>query len=314
MKAAPGRGFTLIELLVVIAILSILMGFVAVGLPRILESAHVADVANSMNNIRTALATYAANSTTGSFPPGYGHLKWGSLTGDPDEDRFFLDSYMRQLGMFRQTDAYDRFSRDTHDTNGNGVIDHLEFCPVGQQDPTNPDRYDLPTDVYPTGAEALVDADEQLVEKRPFVYIPVNLAQFKKVEKYYYRGYNDTGDPAYMNAAVWDASDPLLASLTFPPAKYDAYVLISVGPKENTFGLLPAPLGGEGEELYHILGLRAYFLATRDFNQNGLLDFDFRARVKSGEAKEGAYESGHEALAKLPNGTYDTGPIILQAQ
>ncbi|MEA3366411.1 MAG: hypothetical protein U9Q79_12290, partial [Candidatus Hydrogenedentes bacterium] len=49
---------------------------------------------------------------------------------------------------------------------------------------------------------------------------------------------------------------------------------------------------------YHVDGLRAYFLATRDANDNGELDFDYRAR-KHGEGAREAYEQ--DGLYHLPS-------------
>jgi hypothetical protein len=40
-------------------------------------------------------------------------------------------------------------------------------------------------------------------------------------------------------ARSWDASDPLMADIRFPPKNYDAYVLISAGPRESFFGVVP---------------------------------------------------------------------------
>jgi len=76
----------------------------------------------------------------------------------------------------------------------------------------------------------------------------------------------------------------MISDLTFPASVYDAYVLISVGPGGSTAGVVPEPLGTEPpRNVYHILALRTYFLATRDLNDNGQLDFHFESRRK-GEA------------------------------
>ena len=75
--------------------------------------------------------------------------------------------------------------------------------------------------------------------------------------------------------------------IIFPPPNYDAFVLISVGPGGSTAGVVPEPLGTEPPEyVYHILALRTFFLATRDLNDNGQLDFHFEARRKGEAALE----------------------------
>lgn len=315
MKTALSRGFTLVELLVVIAIIGILAGFLAVGLPRALESAKIADVEGDMHGLRTALTQYYADN--GSYPLRYGYLHWdpeGTLAGN---NRFNRDPYLVDIGQFRAMDVYDEFCEESHDTNRNGAIEPLEFCPVGQPSLTNPGAYVFPEDLYPAGVQAQADAALQLNEQRPYVYIPVNMRQFERVQKFYFKGYENAGDDAerraYMNAEVWDFGNPLLSGLQFPPPRYDAYVLIGVGPAGSTAGVLPEPLGTEPPEaLYHMLGLRAFFLATRDANQNGVLDFDFRARTRQDEQQALAGMPGN--LGFLPDGTMGAGPLITKQE
>ena len=79
-----------------------------------------------------------------------------------------------------------------------------------------------------------------------------------------------------------------MQGVSFPPTKYDAFVLISVGPGGSTFGLTDDPpfkASVNPRNLYHLAALRTYFLATRDLNANGKLDFDFNTRTKEGEGK-----------------------------
>ncbi len=101
--------------------------------------------------------------------------------------------------------------------------------------------------------------------------------------------------------------------MTFPPANYDAAVLISLGPDGNTRGLLPEPGGLPAAVTngvapayaYHVLGIVAYFMASRDADASGALDFDFRGRTRGGEAKNPNNQLP-DPLA--PNGQ---GPMIL---
>ena len=54
----------------------------------------------------------------------------------------------------------------------------------------------------------------------------------------------------------------------------------------TTAGVVAGPCGTEAViERYHTAGLRTYYLATRDLNNNDKLDFEYRARIQ-GEARE----------------------------
>ena len=91
-----------------------------------------------------------------------------------------------------------------------------------------------------------------------------------------------------------------LQDLNFPPATYDAYVLIGLGPAPNSHGLIfnaadgflnPANYGSN--YYFHIAGMATYFMATRDANivngstveGDGALDYEFNARNGDGQAK-----------------------------
>ena len=325
MNSLRTAGFTLIELLTVIAIIAILAGFVMVGVPKALERAKIADVENDLRTLQTALASYYAEND--SYPPAYGYLKFGSKAGDPAKHRYWLEPYVVAIDHFRDFDLYDRFSPVTHDTNADGVLQRLEYSPVGHRPSGEAVVYRFIDELYDPdvapSADMQSEIDRQLMEERPYLYVPVNLRQFETVRKYYYKKYDETGDADYMFARIWDVTDPRLATLKFPPPRYDAFVLISLGPKENSFGVIPSlddmttppPVTTQEEidNLYHILSLQAYFLATRDYNDNGRLDFDYRARRQEGEGKDTNWPAGQEKLHFLPDRTNDVGPIILEA-
>ena len=295
MKSRCGRGFTLIELLTVIAIISILAGMITVGLGRMREKARITRAYSEMSGIRTELVAYFTKHRE-TFPPAYGYLLVSVPEDEnenlPDDQQYCLRPYMAFIGQFRAEGLYDEFSV-SHDTNKNGIIDLLEYSPLGNK--TGADRYEFPTTIYdtprpPTGGE--------LNEKRPYVYIPVNRDQAKKVAKYYYRvAFTDNRAEEAMNARVWDPDAPELQSLRFPPVRYDAFVLIGVGPVENTWGVVPGPAQGEpgdsDPEIYHIRALRAYYLATRDANENMKPDFDFKSRrgADNEDGKPTSYEA-----------------------
>ncbi len=323
------HGFTLIELLVVIAIIAILAGIAVVGAPRVLEKARITKVETDFANIRTALSAYYADN--GSFPPGYGFPKWGwmkmelqnggvpSVPANIDdmENAFYLRPFMAYINLYGKTDLYDRFS-STYDTDGNRTIGLMEYQPIGKVDPATKNVSFDPEFLYdqPLSLDDIKRTKSQDYGKtRPFVYVPVNLDQFRPIRTWWNN--NDK------NANSWPSnwrSMPQLQPLKNPAPRHDAYVLISVGPNENTGGVVGPPdeegfLAAIGNPAYYypFLALRAYYLATRDANDggkgNGLPDFDWRARVRQGEGKQMAYP-GEPELALLPDGSPGAGPMI----
>lgn len=280
MNAQRRSGFTLIELLTVIAIIAILAGFIAVAAPRALERAKLRRMQAAMIDIRTAMTVYYTEHN--SYPPAYGYVPWDMRDESPesindDNTFYFLQPYTALLRIHGNEGLYDEFS-ESYDTNRDGQLSLLEFLPIGEKNLAT-QVVTFPTTRY-TGSNLPNEVAKQLeATRRPFVYIPVNSRQFKRARQYWI----ETGD---FLATTWDPANPTLRNITFPPSDYDAFVLISVGPGGSTFGLLPDPIGTEPpKDLYHITALRAFFLATRDLNDNGQLDFHFVARSQQGEAK-----------------------------
>ncbi len=293
MKKTNSRGFTLIELLTVIAVISILAALTLTVGPRMIERAKMTKLDSAFRSVEKALIAYSIDFQT--LPPAYGYVGFEQekdLDGPADQSEevnyYNLMSYMTRMRYHGVEDMYDLFSM-SYDTDNDSELDYLEFSPVGDKQPDGTYVLDktLPRYTNPASPPAvfMTEIDRQLsAEKRPFIYIPVNKTQFSQVQKYWINK-ND------QYAETWDETDPILSRLTFPPKKYDAFVLISVGPSANTFGLLdsmdwPAQTANNGRNYYHILGLRAYFLATRDWDANGELDFDFIARTRRGEGGE----------------------------
>jgi prepilin-type N-terminal cleavage/methylation domain-containing protein len=333
MRSASERGFTLIELLTVIAIITILTGMVAVGLPRMLEKAKLADVQNDLNLIRGALATYMTQH--GSYPPRYGYLSHGkddngvpaTLSAD-DNIKYFLQPYTIRIGLFREFGAYDRFKNGTNDADGDNDLSLLEFCPIGLKDLANPGQFTFPTSIYDPlaalPADVQSDHDAQLDTQGPYIYIPVNASQARRVAKYYGWQYQHGGNnPGYAKAEIWDPSEAMAddgsgspprnpLNMSFPPTRYDAFVLIGVGPKENVFGVVPPTFGSSSDVDYHIWALRTYFLATRDWNDDGEPDFDFNVRRLAGSSYQATFAP--PALALLPDDSSDYGPIIYEPE
>jgi len=316
--AKRNQGFTLIELLTVIAIISILAGLTFGALPKVLERAKMSSLENSLNQIRLTLVSYMSDH--GSYPPGYGFRSWAtrgmnssqlaSIGFDSDDKLFHLWPLSAYLKLNETDDILDNFS-DGYDTDRDNLLGMMEFVPIAQEDVVSGAK-SYPTQLY-MGSNLQGQVEQQMnLPERPFIYVPVNLRQFKAARKYWLEraaelGTNADGTNDALEAKIWEYNDSRLRDVTFPPATYDAFVLISVGPGVNTNQILAnAPIstyGGSDDErldLYHIAALRTYFLATRDLNVNGELDFDFVARTKRGEGSVEPYS------VKTNRGTFTT--------
>lgn len=283
MRKSGGGGFTLIELLTVIAIISMLAALTFVGITKVMTRAKTVDALNDLNQLRTALTAYYTE--YGTYPPAYGYVNWDLRNLiDPQVHAvgFHYQPYMARLGHYANFDLYDRFGGDGYDTNQDDVLGRFEFQPLGTKD-LGTGKVSFQDNAIYLMTAATVDASilsRLSEEERPYVYIPVYLRQFKKVKRYYY-------DNNLPYAQDWDWGNPLLSGLRFPAPKYDAYVLISMGPNGNTNGLVTVPLPASVQDsvyAYHINALQIYFLATRDANDNSLLDFDYTARTQKAES------------------------------
>ena len=334
------EAFTLVELLVVIAIIGILAGFIAVGLPRAIESAKLAKLDNTFLQIRNILTEYYVDH--GTFPPAYGYLSpitRGSTSveiqefiddSDNDIDEsvvYFLKPWMAYMEHHTNVDLYDSFSTQ-FDTDRDGDISRLEFSPLGTLINVGSGRYAFPVNLYDPDSlstEVEDDLNEQFESRddpRPLLYFPINLRQFRKLENDWFRRASGNDSPSDPRPVFSPGGSDVLANLTFPPPNYDAYVLMSVGPTSNTWKMVTDLSDFDDERIfnrlnpnsyrpqyyYHILGLTAYFMATRDSEKNGEgdneLDFDFTARTKRGQARNDNN--------KLPDfeGRRAAGPVI----
>jgi prepilin-type N-terminal cleavage/methylation domain-containing protein len=333
MQKRSPLGFTLVELLAVIAIIGVLASLVAVSAPGVLRRSKITRTEADMNSIRTALATYAADSKAGAFPPAYGYRTWQGRKlnfGNIDNASVFLGDithltpYMDLIGQYNNDELVDTWS-DRYDTEyksdaaGNENLSMLEFYPLQVLEPFNPNSALLEGDFATSGVgfpqflynpaggnDAVINSIiSQLANRqRPYVYVPVNQRQAKLASDYWKN--ND------VSANTWDGNAP---GLIFPPSKYDAYVLVSIGPDYGTGGILSPPdslfNNVASEDIYHIAGLRAYFLATRDLNSNGIPDFDWRARTRQNE-HNAEFPAG--VNGRLPNGLNHGGPLILHVE
>jgi prepilin-type N-terminal cleavage/methylation domain-containing protein len=298
MKTTQNRGFTLIELLTVIAIIAVLSGITLATLPGVLERARITKLRGILAQIHTSMVGYMGEHAT--YPPAYGFIEFkvkqeyqssGFLPAEHNT-RYFLKPYLHYLGRYGVEDLHDNFST-SFDTNEDGVIGLLEYSPIAQTSASS-DYVEFPVDLY-DGSRPDDMLKQEDIDSRPMVYAPVNLRQYKRAKKYWI----NSGD--YL-ARTWDRTHNDLRDVRFPPAEYDAYALISGGPRYRTFGIADPeigtsptdPLGNELEdspttlsEVYHVRALRAYFLAERDLNQNGEQDLHFDSRTKRNEASIG---------------------------
>ena len=318
MRTVQNKGFTLIELLTVIAIIGILAGLVAVGAPRALERAKLADVDGDFNALRATLVDYSTEHTSLPIPYGGRTQDSKGLAIPLDEtlaqNNFEFNGYMALLGQHNAFEMYDRFGQRGFDTDGDNVITLLEHHPVTKNGLDDP--------LYFGGDPALGLYEEQ----RPYVYIAVNSGVFKRFRKAIQNNFEvdpDLGD--YWDGETW----PPNFRPRFPVPSYDEAVLISMGPFESGAGIVTPPqqggdasavdsesrflasyasvVTGDSFSKYDALALRAFYLATVDRNQNGVLDYDFYARTREKEA-DALSAGGYHFL--LPDGTNGPGPVI----
>ncbi len=285
MKAVRAAGFTLIELLTVIAIIAILAGLTAVALPRVLARAKIADVETDFGAIRTSLAAYATD--YGTYPPAYGYRMFLDRPIDNANSPVYKhQDYTLDIGIEGALKLYDRFS-ENYDTNQDGNLSRLEFIPLPGDDGASSwllrGLLDTP---YP-GDQPVTSLQKRVDTQRPYVYVPYykkNIDRMKRIAGNAWDG------------ASWNGNFiPDDNSGIVPPPTYDGFVLISVGPLNHTRGMLKPPgdetawLNSTGESMpqneYFVLGLRAAYLATRDADDNGLLDFEYRTRTRNNEGQ-----------------------------
>jgi prepilin-type N-terminal cleavage/methylation domain-containing protein len=299
VNRARRTGFTLIELLTVIAIIGILASITIVAVPRYLEKARVVQtVANLDSTAKGLLEISARTDNVGGFPAAYGYIRPESrevaVAALLDAD-YVTEPYTITIGFHGDEGSYQvlRWAR-SHDTDGNGSLGLMEYLPVGTKDAAN-STYSFSPTLY-TGANmplsgAVNEVNAQLDNNiaRPYTYVPFNSRQLKSAVRYWVANDDPYGDD-------FDPADPnLQGRMFFPPPQYDGFVLIGNGPGQDDGGLSAmAPPGNPGvdypvEYVYHVLGLRIAFLATRDWDPDGagaqeadgFLDFDFRQRSQA---------------------------------
>lgn len=313
------NGFTLMELLTAIAIFAILTAITIAAVESSRGCGHGYDIAteSNMRSVSETLTDYAARTknTTG-YPPAYGYLRPDAM-GKPidsltDSDHV-LEPYTVTIGLHDAVDTWQLqpFSI-SFDTNRNGTLELLEYQPTGYK---NPDTgvYTFSATLYDgtneprSGSVNEVKVQLSLDRQRPFVYIPYNSEQLTAAREFWIATEDEFG-------AHYDVSDLRRPTLTFPPSHYDGFVLIGNGPGGTDGGLSSAkPPGTPGVDyderyVYHMLGLRIAFLASRDWSPDGgvtdpdgLLDFAYPERKQAVDRQ----------LQFLPDGTKGYGAFIV---
>jgi len=310
---ARSAGFTLIELLTVIAIIAVLASISMVAVPQYLGKAREVQTEANMASVVRAVSEYGARSeNTHGFPPAYGYIL-PEYSGQ-DASTFVNDTFRENrpytllVGLHDDTSLHQvaRYIQN-YDMNRDGALSLFEFLPVGQKTPgTNnyvfsPDIYDgLNSPMSGTVNERQVQLNGDLT--RPFVYVPFNSRQLATAKRYWYAT-GELDEP--VGGASFDTTDPTLAGrMFFPPPQYDGFVLIGAGPGGTDGGLTAIAVPGtpgtdyEASVVYHVLGLRIAFLATRDADDDNRLDFDYRDRKSA------------TAVHILPDGTNGYGAFI----
>ncbi len=319
--SARRAGFTLIELLTVIAIIAILASISAVAVPKYLEKAKIVQTEANMKNIRDGLSEYGARAgNTNGFPAAYGYIKDSSrdvAVGLLGNDDYTLDPYTITIGMHDVENAYQvsRFASG-FDVNRDGSLSLFEYLPVGSKDAAT-NTYVFSTVLYtgsntpkspePAGKDELTAQLES--DKRPYIYVPFNSRQLSAARRYWVNN-ND----AY--GANFDMTNAdLNGRMFFPPPSYDGFVIIGNGVGGNDGGLSTVAAPGtpgtdyDAAYIYHVLGLRIAFLATRDWDPDGagalepdgLLDFEYQSRKDASPADR----------FLLPDGTNGFGAFIM---
>lgn len=350
MKPLKTAGFTLIELLTVIAIIAIMAAMGMTVGPKIIERSKWTHFKTTCNQIKNACALYATKDAVKSkttFPPAYGYRAPRKQTDIPENENqyFIFKPFMAYIDHFGDEGWYDRFQSASYDTDHDGVISLLEFSPMGSKQEGGGYLFATAQEqpLY-DGTNLPNEISRMMSAHRPYVYIPVNSVQAQKATKYWKDRVAQIGgrelEGAY--AVHWNPGEsfaslpqgkkdnPISGLLPgrFPPQIYDDFVLITPGPAGSTGGILAAPDTFMNDlasytlsEKYHILALRAFFLATRDmdvnqdepapnFKGNGKFDFDYRNRTRGTDGKTASYAIPE--FQRLPDGTAGAGPGIYE--
>lgn len=259
--------------------------------------------------------------------PGSDYLEWQNHV-----KHFVRESYLAALGVAGQVDYYDNFGFISSDVDQSGYSSSLEYYPSyeylysyqSEEDRTIPLEDDY-LGQYLEFRPPDLDSDETIIQgKRPFIYIPVNLRQFQKAKA----SWDDNGidDPPDDDDQDGDGDPTIfnekLAEMTFPPASYDAFILVSAGLTSSTQGLVYDvsdfdfdddldPTDGEYNINYqfHIAAMASFYMLTRDYNFDDLYDFEHKSMTSGANKSEDTGNLYVFPGAGTGSGAY--GPIYL---
>ncbi|GEM_PF-3594429 len=285
--------------IVVLVILTVLAAVLIQAIGRSREKAKVAATEHDLQNLKTALADYFITRTPNTYPPRAGCLFKGLDIDDRDRDPdHFYDQfyrpYLARMDLVSASDFVDTCSF-SEDLNLNG---DLESATDSETDTliVIEDQPVLDRDAI-TQTELYREPNRELDgEQVPYQYFPVYSRNLKKFRELLRREDDLYAARAHTTQELRDAG------LRIPPPFYDSFAVFSVGPMQKDFDIIPRNVTSADD-----LRIRAYYRLTRDLNNNGIYDFDYRARSE-GQETQSAFENPGDS--NLPDGSMGFGVII----